>query len=93
MQWTQLTEVCRESQELLPDEHVQRVDGRVTKVFIVVYLDACALFRDAEVLPGLWHVHLVPLHRSMIAVMAMMRDLPAEIWRPEESMCYLQDLR
>ena len=40
--------------------------------------------RDAEVRAGLGDVHLVTLHRGVVGVVAVVRDLPGEVRGPEE---------
>lgn len=77
-----LTEVSRERKHLLPDQHVHGVNGRVAENLVVVNL-VVALVGDPEVFPGLGDVHFVALHRGVVGVVAVVRDLPAEVRCPE----------
>ena len=83
------TEVSRESEDLLPDEHVEGVDGGVAEDLFPVNL-VVGLLRDAKVLAGLGDVHLVTLHRGVVGVVSVVGDFPGEIRGPEEAMCDLR---
>lgn len=82
------TQVSREGQELLTDEHVEGVEGGVAEVLFPVdpllFLDV--LRRKAEAGSRLGHVHLVAFHTGMIHVVTVMGDLPAEVGCPHYAM-------
>lgn len=76
------TEVRREGEQLLADEHAECIYRRVPKVVLVIKR-SLAILRDAKVAARLRNVHLVAFYRRMVAVVPVVRDLPAEVWRPE----------
>ena len=78
--------VSRESEDLLTDQHVQGVDGGVAQEFIVVESRITLLWK-AEVGTSLRYINFITFHRGMVAVVAVVGDLPAEIRSPEEGMC------
>ena len=80
-----LTEIRGECQQLLANKHVQSVDRSVPEVFVVVNLVSVFLGYP-EVTPGLGDIHLVPFHGGMVAMVTVMGDFPAEVWRPEQGM-------
>ena len=79
----ELTQIRWEREELLSKKHEQGVNGGISEVVIPVNLVVFE-FRDAEVTAGLRNIHLVTFHRRVVTMMAVVRNLPAEVWRPEE---------
>ena len=78
-----------ECEELLPKEHVQSVNRRVPKVLVIVDLMAVvmtvgALLGNAEIAARFRDVYLVPLHGSVVAMVTVVRNLPAEVRRPQQ---------
>jgi hypothetical protein len=59
-------------------------------VYHVLFDFVLGLVGDVEVLAGLGDVHFVTLHRGVVGVVAMVRDLPGEIRGPEEAVGDLQ---
>lgn len=78
-----LTQVGREGQELLTDEHEQSVHGGVTEVLRPVDLLTSSL-GDTEIASQLGDVHLITLHRVVVHVVTVVGDTPAEVRGPEE---------
>lgn len=93
--WTQnrlngRTKVRWECEELLPKEHVQSVNRRVSEVLVIIDLAVvvvvvvAALLGNAEIAARFRDVYLVPLHGSVVAMVTVVRNLPAEVRRPQQ---------
>ncbi len=77
-----LTKVRREREQLLAHQREQRVDGCIAQVLVVVDFGVTIFFGDTKVATRHRHVYLVALHRGVVAVLPVLRDLPSELWRP-----------
>lgn len=75
--------VRRESEDLLTDQHEQGINGGIAQDFVIVKTRFTFL-RKTEIGTGLGNINFVALHRRMVAVVAVVRDLPAEVRSPEE---------
>jgi len=49
-----------------------------------------SLVWNFEVIASARYIHLVAIHRSVVGVVAMVRDSPGEVRRPEEGVCNLE---
>ena len=99
--WTQnrlngRTKVRWECEELLPKEHVQSVNRRVSEVLVIIDLAVvvvvvvAALLGNAEIAARFRDVYLVPLHGSVVAMVTVVRNLPAEVRGPQRSVDNLE---
>ncbi len=87
-----LTEVGWKRQELLSDKRIERIYRRVAEILVPVDLVIWRI-RDTKVASGLRNINLILFHGGMIAVVAVMGNLPAEVWFHEEVVRQLRDLR
>jgi len=53
-------QVSRERQNLLPDQHIESVDGGVSEDLLIV--EAIVVFWKPNIGPSLWDINLIPLH-------------------------------
>ena len=81
-----LTKIRWEGKQLLPNQHVKCVNRRVPEVLVIVKFSLVMLLGDAEVAARFRDVHLVSLHGSMVAMVTVVRNLPAEVRRPQKGM-------
>lgn len=76
--------VGRESEDLLTDQHEQGIDGGIAQDFVVVKTWVPFLGK-AKVGAGLGDVNLITFHGRVVAVVAVVRDFPAEVRSPKEA--------
>jgi len=75
--------VSGEGKDLLADEHEESVNRGVPDVMLPIDILVLALW-DTKVRAGLGDVHFILLHRSMVGMVAMVRDAPREEGSPHE---------
>ena len=85
-------QICREGQELLSYKSKERPERCIAEVFAVVNLMIVSMFAfllglfrgDAELRTRPGNIDFVAFHRSVVGVMAVMDDLPAEVRGPQK---------
>jgi hypothetical protein len=75
------TEIGRPGKELLSNEHVQSVKRCISKIFFVINFTIFG-FRYVKLRASHRDIYFIFFHRCMVIMVALVRNSPAEIWRP-----------